>query len=231
MVGASFAGISRDTIINVTAALVVGIPAIAATVWAGRTRRSRVGWDVIDTVELVPDTSQTLGVQVTLGGVTLSDPWLCSLALENLGRRDLSDSSFNGSRPLRFEVGAPVIQVLSDAGLKVTTNGSDISVGPSLLKARRRYRVRLLLDGPPAFAVAAEELVDADLVRQNWKTPVRTVTHRDIYFVAMLYSLLVFAALSGTTRYALPGVIGLVLVTTVLEYDRRQIRKASRPET
>ncbi|MGO9194827.1 MAG: hypothetical protein ACLP8X_41115 [Streptosporangiaceae bacterium] len=87
----------------------------------------------------------------------LRDPHVVSLVLENRSRSDIPSSDFDQGKPLLFDVGVPIMALLSIEGLQADLlerphiNGSHIEVGPTLILRRQMIRFNMLTDGRPSL--------------------------------------------------------------------------------
>jgi hypothetical protein len=144
--------------------LVVGLAGVLVSLWLwkiGPSRRRLVYWIQADTPLVatrspgLPDLPQ---VEVRLADRPdpLQDPHVISLRLENQTRPDIKPDDFTSGRPLVFDAGAPILEILNRAALEaewpdlqINAVGSRLELQPTLLRGRERRRVDLLTDGPP----------------------------------------------------------------------------------
>lgn len=147
-------------------------------------------------------------------GTLLTEPRLVEVVLTSRGRGDILSSSFDGGRPLTFDLHAPVVEILqivcepaSAPKPPVAYDGSLLRVGPELISHRQTITISALVDSPTPHLVCTE----APLANV-------TVTGRDLEPRAALRR----ALLEGLeeTLSQLPGMQVVVRLSTALARRR-----------
>lgn len=137
--------------VGVVATLAVGL----LTAWATRNaslRRCRVTYEVVSNSLLLPS-DHSGNVSVSHQGVRLGEPRAVTIYLRNAGRRDITSDQFHGGRPIAFDFGRPVLELLSVQSsassypLDVELEGSAFLVRPSFIRRKKGAAVTVLLDG------------------------------------------------------------------------------------
>lgn len=94
---------------------------------------------------------------VAYDGVPLTQPYLVNMELASTGRADISSSSFDGQKPIIFELNVPIVGEIEHKGssgtvsaqLKFKEGESSIELPPTLLPAGFSLRASYLCDGKP----------------------------------------------------------------------------------
>jgi hypothetical protein len=157
------------------AGVVVGLLAIAATVWvtlrAANPKRRLYYAMLADTPLITGRHHLSKELKVTYGTRELASPRVVNIRLTSRGRRDIAREAFDEGKPLRLDLGTPIIECV-----KVTTSppdrpdpsyavdGSKLLIGPSHFGRRQTTVFSLLVDGKtPEIAKPPRSLVDVDL--------------------------------------------------------------------
>ena len=144
---------------------------ILVTVWIGRPRRRLLYWMPVSAPLLNAGQDVRRRLEVRCGGKILSDPQVLEIGLFNQGRLDIPTTAFDARKPLRLDVGAPIIEVLSSATVptnrappRVHVDGTTLQIGPSLIPKRQTIIFSILVDGPaPRLTCVEPELVDVEV--------------------------------------------------------------------
>jgi hypothetical protein len=111
-------------------------------------------------------------LRVLHGDKELADPHLLAIRLVSRGRRDIPSSSFDQDRPLLIDVGIPIIAVLettfapSEAPFpKVVAVGSELRIGPDLIRKRQAMDFLVLANGACARLSDQNPLIDVTVGR------------------------------------------------------------------
>ena len=114
-------------------------------------------------------------------GKVLDDPRALTIELISRGRKDISNDAYNDDRPIRLDVGAPIVDLLQVAskpeGLpkpKVAIDGTAVNIGPSLISKHHVITITVLTDGGKPALSCESPLIDID-VRQGPGDPNRVV--------------------------------------------------------
>jgi hypothetical protein len=147
------------------------IAIILVTIWIGRPRRRLLYWMPVSAPLLNAGQDVRRKLEVRCGGKILSDPQVLEIGLFNQGRLDIPTTAFDARKPLRLDVGAPIIEVLSTAAVPtnratpvVHVEGTMLQIGPSLIPKRQTITFSVLVDGPaPRLTCVEPELVDVEV--------------------------------------------------------------------
>jgi hypothetical protein len=137
---------------------------------------------------------------VSFAGSQLRDPYLVNLVVAFTGRADISSSSFDGQKPVVFELNVPVLAEIEHAAstskvgarLEYVEGESAIRLTPSLLPQGFLLRATYLCDGEPVVQPVLE-LTDIS-IREGLHIPKPSVVPK---YVVWIFAL-ILAAL-GTT--------------------------------
>ncbi|OQJ62199.1 hypothetical protein B5P24_03815 [Clavibacter tessellarius] len=103
-------------------------------------------------------------LRVEYGGEAVLDPYLVELELWSTGRADIPSSRFDAGRSLEFDIGAPIIELTSVAGIASEQlegiEDSSVRVGPMLISRKFRLKVDLVTSSPPNVRLSAQPLID-----------------------------------------------------------------------
>jgi hypothetical protein len=110
-------------------------------------------------------------LEVRCDGQVLADPRVLEIGLFNQGRLDIPTTAFDARKPLRLDVGATIVDVLSAATVPanraapaVRFEGSMLQIGPSLIPKLQTIIFSVLVDGPaPRLTCVEPELVDVEV--------------------------------------------------------------------
>lgn len=198
------------------AAASVAIPSTVAIMWVtvrvGRPKRRLLYRMLVSAPLISADQHLRHGLEVRRDGRLLTDPHIVSIELSNQGRVDIARSAFDGAEPLRLDVGAPIIDVLSSATTpadraipSARADRNMLKIGPGLIASRQKVVYSLLLDGAtPGVTCAAPELIDTDVRRQDPDSDPSGSAH------AMAIISLIFGTMS-LLLLAVPAVPAIIL--------------------
>ncbi|NWL26632.1 hypothetical protein DM794_06085 [Paenarthrobacter ureafaciens] len=96
-------------------------------------------------------------LSVVYDGRPVPDPHLVTIEIASTGRADIPSSSFDGQKPILFQLGVPILDEIEQtastdivsARLDFVPGGSTIELGPSLLPKRFSIRASYLCEGSP----------------------------------------------------------------------------------
>ncbi|WPO73865.1 hypothetical protein [Streptomyces sp. KN37] len=113
-------------------------------------------------------------IEVRHSNVRLEHPRIVDVEIANTGRRDIPASMFHAGEPISFDLGAPIIAVLSSVSFPFDNRvpaaeieGQEIRIGPGLLAKRQRVTFSLLVDGRAHPMTCQHSLVDVDVRRRS----------------------------------------------------------------
>lgn len=157
------------TLVTAVGALVALITLVAMLWWRQRDRRRRKVTYAVSFTSLLSDAApRTAGgpIQVTFDGRPIEDPHLLTLRVDMRGPRDISNSDFNGGKPLVFHFGVPLIAPVGetigveDGDLNIAAGS--FSIGPRLIRKGMVARIQIIADGIPEITMSSS-LIDVDV--------------------------------------------------------------------
>src|SRR5215475_5184817 len=166
------------TIVSIAVALIIGIATFLVT-WAPR---QRLLYDAARVTPLLTAAADVQNLKVLHRGHAVSRPHLMQINLTSKGRRDIPSSAFDRGRPLAFDVGARIVEVLqtvcepaSSPTPRVTYEGMTLRLGPELIGRRQTIVISLLVDGSEAHLTCKQATIaqvsvarrDLDLARRQ----------------------------------------------------------------
>lgn len=189
-------------LIGIIATVVLGLGAIAATIYVFRKQSPRREFTY--SVEAAPLVStQVRGLDklsVAFGGTPLEHPYLVTVRVASTGRADISSSKFDGNKPILFDLNVPVLSEIDQTassetvGARLTFQRSQsvIELQPSLLPKGFSLSGSYLCDGEPNV-VPRIELADISIRNQF-----RTVASAEIRYARLaLIAALLGAFIAG----------------------------------
>ena len=152
---------------------------------------------------------------------TLRDPHVVSLVLENRSRSAIPSLDFDQGRPLLFDVGVPILALLSVEGSQTDLlqrfriNGSHIEVGPSLILRRQMIRLNILTDGQPSLTCQSP-LINVE-VREQKSGERRPLLRQNLALIVLLACfVVVLYAITSDNGVAEAAEIVLLAVSVAL---------------
>jgi hypothetical protein len=147
------------------------IAIILVTFWIGRPKRRLLYWMPVTTPLLPAEQDVRQKLEVRHDEQVLSDPQVLEVGLFNQGHLDIASTAFDRRKPLRLDVGAPIIEVLKSTTVptnralpEVRVDGSTLEIGPSLIHKHQTVIFSILVDGPaPRLTCVQPELIDVDV--------------------------------------------------------------------
>jgi hypothetical protein len=143
-------------------------------------------------------------LQVTLAGQILTDPHVVSVAIANRSRRDIRNADFEEGRPLRLNVGTPIVKFLDSytggpamPEIKLDTENTMITIVPCLINRRQVITLDLLTDGPVSLSCENPPLADVT-IRDGSKDDVEPL------WMARVFPIIWLLILGGVVLYAIP---------------------------
>jgi hypothetical protein len=107
-------------------------------------------------------------------GTVLTDPHLLEIRLVARGRKDIPSSAYDSGEPIRFDVGARIVELLrstsdpqSDPLPKYAFNGTTLTIGPSRIGKRQIIAFTLLTDGERPCLTCQSSLIDVQVRQQK----------------------------------------------------------------
>jgi hypothetical protein len=208
------------------AGIVVGLLAIAATVWVtlrAANPKRRLYYDLLADTPLITrrqDLSDEL--KITYGEQELKSPRVVNVQLVSRGRRDIARDAFDGGEPLCLDLGTPIVECVkvttspSDRrDPKYATDGSKLLITPSHFGRRQTTIFSLLVDGePPEIVEPQQSMIDVEIRQGDASRP---LGRRDLVAIALLGTPLFVVTLVGHAPWSdlARGLLTvLVLLTT-----------------
>lgn len=149
--------------------LIVTLLSIVVTIYFAqktlRVGRRRVSVSALWAAPLLTDHSKTVNdLQVTYNGVPLPNPHVATFIVSNYGRVAVDSSHFDQGRPIRLNLGVPVVEVLK-VSLRPSTGATfvysqepqAVTLGPDVLRPSQSLSVQVLLKGKPSLEEPLEE--------------------------------------------------------------------------
>jgi hypothetical protein len=133
--------------------------------------------------------------------------------LESKGRWDIATSAFDRDIPITIDVGAPIAGLMraqpSDVpDLKAEIAGTELRIGPGLIRRNRKWDFVLVTEGPATSLACVNPLIDADVLT--------TAQRRNARLKRIAYLIVVAVSTALLLRY-LPEVFeGIARAFTVL---------------
>lgn len=136
-------------------------------------------------------------LEVRHHGVVLKTPRILEIGLISRGRKDIPSSSYDQSRPIRLDVGTPILDVLGARSYpescetpKITADGTFLLIGPSLIRKSQRISIPILIDGSEYHLKCQSTLIDVEV--SAWKARPASFNKVVIYAGLLIFAL-VFA--------------------------------------
>jgi len=204
---------------------IVAILSTLAIVWvtirvANPKRRLMVAMPVI-TPLLNRVAAKTGNIEVTRDGKLLSNPRVVELKLYTRGRNDIPRSAFDGGRPVRLDIGTPIIQCLNvttqpaDRTMpEPTVDGTALLIQPTLIGKRQTTTYTLLTDGPrPNLCKPEQTLTDVDIEQRDPGDPLTGAqVALSVMAVLCVAALVGTAWIASTSTSAVTSVMAAVVV-------------------
>lgn len=155
--------------------LVVGLIAIVSGIWAAFRAgegKTRIYYELVGTARLLGSHAQVSGLEVTRQGQRLEDPYVTTLRLEVRSRHDITEDQFSKQRPLVFDLGVPILDILGNFSRpedrpvpEYTAAASTLCLGPDLLDKHAQLRFTFLLEGKPDLKPSTRTLGNVEVIR------------------------------------------------------------------
>jgi hypothetical protein len=110
-------------------------------------------------------------LEVRHEGQLLALPYAVKVQLVSRGRKDIPSSSFDNGEPIILDVGAPIVTGLSvdsdtDTMPPHVVKGTELHIGPGLIRKRQTLTFTLLTDGRPTLT-CRNSLIDVQVLKQT----------------------------------------------------------------
>ncbi|WP_159828362.1 hypothetical protein [Arthrobacter sp. 9AX] len=148
-------------LLGIIATVVLGLGAIAATIYVFRKQspRREFSYDLRATPLVSGAVRGSDRLTLAYDGSPVTNPYLVTLQLASSGRADITSSSFDGDKPILFELNVPILAEIEQtpststvsAQLQYNGEGSVIQLPPSLLPKGFGIRASYVCDGEPTL--------------------------------------------------------------------------------
>jgi hypothetical protein len=160
----------------------------------------------------------TGNIEVRRDGQPLTNPRVVELKLSTRGRNDIPRSAFDGERPIRLDIGTPIVQCLTvtthpaDRTMpQPTIDGTALLIHPTLIGKRQTTVYSLLIDGPqPTLSKPEQTLTDVDIQNHDPDEPVTAVAAVAAVAVAAVAAVVGLAAVAAAAVAA--AAVGVMAV-------------------
>jgi len=216
------------------AGIVVGLLAIAATVWvtlraANPKRRLYYAW-LSDTPLITRQHDLSEELKVTYGTRQLVKPRIVTVQLVSRGRRDIAREAFDEGKPVCLDLSTPIVQCVKVATSpsdrpdpSYALDGSKLLIGPSHFGKRQTTVFSLLLDGrTPEIVRPQQSLIDVEIRQGDGQTfftsPTRWLFIAVVALAAVAAVLAALGQTAGVAGAAVAVVAGVAVAATVATY-------------
>jgi hypothetical protein len=149
--------------IGIAVAILVALPALVLQLRAER-RRQVAYW--VNSTELLARRASEVSLEVRVDGQEIADPRLVRVHFVSHGHLDIPSAAFDQGRPVTFDLGTPVRQLVNASGIAAddfVVLETSIQLQPHLIKAGARYDWDLICDGPASVNITAP-LIDTTVM-------------------------------------------------------------------
>jgi len=147
-----------------------------------------------------------------------ADPQVVTIKLVSRGRKDITSDAFDKHQPIRLELRAPVVEVLRVTSEPddrptptVTSDGTSVNIGPSLLDRRHTITITVLTDGGEPDLHCTSPVHN---VRSRSGEPLTAA--RPVMVGAVAIVVAVGSGVAGMAAKSLPTAAGLTVVAGVV---------------
>jgi hypothetical protein len=113
-------------------------------------------------------------LELRYDGAALAEPQVLTVQLLSRGRKDIPSDAFNDGKPLRLDVGAPIVEILQISSYpetlsapSVTASGTALEIGPSLIGRRHEIIITVLTDGGTPSLNCRSPLIDVQVRKRD----------------------------------------------------------------
>jgi hypothetical protein len=147
-------------------------------------------------------------------GKDYEDLQVVKVQLRTGGRWDIASSAFDQDLPITIDVGVPILTMRIDRlldtdtpYLKAEIAGTELKVGPSLLRPHETWTFVLLTNGRATLAIRINPLVDIKILKNTEQR------RRQLKYLVVIIILSLIALRSGLFLAGLAGFISRILIT------------------
>ena len=210
-------------------ALLVGIAGAAISYIVGYPRRRLfyMLWSSVPLIAGPKDSAKELEVKHL--GTALKTPQLVEIGMISRGRKDIPSSAYDQGRPIRLDLGTPILDILKVANLPessqtpaIVIDGTALAVGPSLIAKGQRISVVVLTDSSHQKLSCSGSLIDVRIEKFELREPdmSRVVLYASIAIFLLTASFLLaiigFTAGVPVAEISLPGKVMIYIAMVVL---------------
>jgi hypothetical protein len=117
---------------------------------------------------------------------------LIRVQLRSKGRWDIATSAFDRHRPIVIDIGISILDMKSVQPadvphLEAEIAGTELKIGPGLVRRRRRWNFTLLTDGPATCFKCVNPLTDVDILRNSQQ---RSRRRKSLIVTVLVYALI-----------------------------------------
>lgn len=201
--------------------LVVAVLAVLATVLVHRREHPRQKITIwASSVPLVPQSTLEMGLAVLHKGQEVTNPWAVTVYIENTGAADISSTSFNDGKPFILDLGAEIIEPLSQ---NVSMQGYNLELGigeaprtavleKSLMPKGVQLQTSFLCNGAPRPKVIQIPFVGIAVDTTAFEDREDASKQRHTFLEKALSALLIIFLFFVAFPFAIAATIGLFLV-------------------
>lgn len=202
-------------------ALAVAILAVLATVWVHRREHPRQKLTIwTDGLPLVPQSTLEMGLAVLHKGQEVANPWAVTVYIENSGAADISSTSFNDGKPFILDLGAEIIEPLSQ-NVSIQGYNLELSIGTaprtavlekSLLPKGVQLQTSFLCNGAPRPKVIQIPFVGITVDATAFGDSAKISKQRYTLLDKVLRAILVFSLFFIAFPFALMMALGFFVM-------------------
>jgi hypothetical protein len=160
------------------AGAIVGILGAVAVIWVTLTvgfPKRRLYYQMRAVAPLMTAPEGVRGdLELRHRGRMLVDPRALTVELVSRGRKDIPSDAYNDGKPLKLDLGAPIVEVLQVASEPATlpvpavaADGTSMNIGPSLIGKRHTITITVLTDGGQPGLTCQSPLIDVQVRRRT----------------------------------------------------------------
>ncbi|KAB2974212.1 hypothetical protein F8R89_20810 [Streptomyces sp. SS1-1] len=122
----------------------------------------------MDTSRLLAGDAQALpgALTVNYNGEDLQDPHVVKLRLRSTGRHAVASEHYDQGRPIKFDLGRPVVLLDSPSTSAIEVIGSQVKYGPELMPPGQSVTVSLITQGKPLLSVE-QYFIDTKVINES----------------------------------------------------------------
>lgn len=147
------------TAVGAIAVVVVGVLTVGVSYFVS-TARPVLNYGLVISIPLLSLPTRP-DLEVLYKGHSVQNPRVLMISLANSGRRDISSSMFDQQRPIVFEIGIPIVDVLGeDRHGELVVEETSVRIPPRLIRRKEEISISLLCDGRQPQLRCESHLID-----------------------------------------------------------------------